>query len=76
MVALVATAAAVQSAPIAGRTVQHRLKLTAAVASFVDIAPVWTLLRLLTMLPKFPIKTVPAFLPATESPVTFMRVAS
>jgi len=61
---------------MAGSTVQHRLKLIAAVASCVVIAPFWILCKLLTMLGKLPIKTVPALTPVLGSAVTFIRVAN
>lgn len=62
--------------PIAGKTVQHRLKLTAAVASGVLITPLWTLLRLLTIDGKLPIRMRPALTPALDIAGTFISVAS
>lgn len=62
--------------PIAGRTVQHRLKFTAAVASLVDMTPCITELRFDTMEGKFPIRTLPAFTPIAGRAVVFMSVAS
>ena len=74
--AFVALAEAAQRDPIASKTVQHRLKLTAAVVSWVVITPLWTLLRLLTMDGKLPIKTFREFVPSVERPLTFIKVAS
>jgi hypothetical protein len=72
----VAVAAACHSIPIAGRTVQQRLKFTAAVASFVDMEPAETALRFEMMKGKFPIRILPAFWPEVERLVTFIMVAS
>jgi hypothetical protein len=72
-IVLVGTA---HSNPIAGRTVQHRLKLIAAVAPRVVMAPLWTLFRLLTIEGKLPINTLPTFVPSVERPLTFINVTS
>ena len=52
------------------------MKLTAAVASWVVIAPFWILCKLQTILGKLPIKTVPALTPVLGSAVTFIKVPS
>jgi hypothetical protein len=52
------------------------LKLTAAVESWVVMAPLWILFKLLMMLGKLPIKTVAALTPNFGSADTFIRVAS
>lgn len=59
-----------------GSTVQHRLKLTAIVASSVVMTPVFTFWRLETMEGKLAMRTLADLIPAGERLGVFMRVAS
>lgn len=68
--------AAVHNVEMAGRTVQHRMKLTAEVPWSVVITPACTFTKLLTILGKFPIKILPALTPSGERDGTFISVAS
>jgi len=61
---------------MAGRTVQHLLKLTALVASWVVMAPLRILSELLKMLGTLPIKTVGALIPDLGSADAFIKVAN